>query len=131
MDLDLKLKSAIKNGVEDTATGSGNSFAWPNMPKLSTMRNASAQVVLTEFCFSPTLENWTGSSAPQMGCFPACRWTYFVQRHSSGGNLAFLDGHSAYFKYNYVYGADPNGGDSRAEKLNSDIWWNPNRDVNY
>jgi prepilin-type N-terminal cleavage/methylation domain-containing protein/prepilin-type processing-associated H-X9-DG protein len=125
MDLDLKLKSSIDHGVV------GNSFDYPIMPKLSSMRHASAQVLMTEFCFSPTLENWTGSSSPQMGCFPACRWTYFVKRHDDGGNLVFLDGHSQYFKYAYVYGSDSNASDDRAEKLNPDIWWNPNRDVNY
>ena len=126
MDLDLKLKSAIANGV------TGNSFTYPSMPKLSSINNTSAQVLLTEFCFSPTLENWTDDSQPQEGCFPACRWTYFVKRHNNGGNLVFLDGHAAYFKYDYVYGVDPNGGDPlRAEKLNPDIWWNPNRNVNY
>jgi prepilin-type N-terminal cleavage/methylation domain-containing protein/prepilin-type processing-associated H-X9-DG protein len=131
MDLDLKLKSAIHNGVADSATGVGNSWPWPSMPTMTSLRNVSAQVMMTEFCYSPTLENWTGSSAPQMGMFPACRWTYFVKRHNNGGNIVFLDGHAQYFKYDYVYGVDPNGGDSRAEKLNGDIWWNPNRDVNY
>jgi prepilin-type N-terminal cleavage/methylation domain-containing protein/prepilin-type processing-associated H-X9-DG protein len=125
MDIDLKLKSSVDNGV------TANEFNYPNMPKLSSMRNPSAQVLLTEFCFSPTLENWTGSSQPQMGTFPACRWTYFVKRHNNGGNLVFLDGHSQYFKYDYVYGQDSNASDSRAEKLNSDIWWNPNRDIKY
>ena len=125
MDLDLKLRSCIDHGVV------GNSFNYPSMPKFSSMRNTAAQVLLTEFCFSPTLENWTGATQPQMGCFPASRWTYFVKRHSNGGNLVFLDGHSAYFKYDYVYGQDPNASDSRAEKLNPDIWWNPNRDINY
>jgi prepilin-type N-terminal cleavage/methylation domain-containing protein/prepilin-type processing-associated H-X9-DG protein len=125
MDLDLKLKSAIRNGVI------GNSYDYPKMPKLSSIRHASEQVLLTEYCFSPTLENWTDSSQPSMGCFPASRWTYFVKRHDNGGNIVFLDGHAKRFKYDYVYGSDPNGGDSRAEKLNPDIWWNPNRDINY
>jgi prepilin-type N-terminal cleavage/methylation domain-containing protein len=125
MDIDLKLKSAIKHGVI------GNSYKYPAMPKLGSIRNSSAQVLLNEFCFSPTLENWTGSSGPQMGVFPASRWTYFAKRHNDRGVLSFTDGHSAIFKYSYVYGSDPAGGDSRAEKLNSDIWWNPNRDVNY
>jgi prepilin-type N-terminal cleavage/methylation domain-containing protein/prepilin-type processing-associated H-X9-DG protein len=122
MDLDLKLyKSIVGNAVI------GNSYPWPTMPKLSSIRHPSEQVLLTEFCFSPTLENWTGASAPQMGCFPACRWTYFVKRHNNGGNLVFLDGHSAWFQYDYVYNQNPVG-DSRVEKFNDDIWWNPNRD---
>jgi prepilin-type processing-associated H-X9-DG protein len=124
MDLDLKLKkSIVGNAVV------GNSYPYPNMPKLSSMRNASAQVLLTEFCFSPATENFSipPSSPPQMGCFPASRWTYFVKRHSNGGNLVFLDGHSEWFLYDYVINQNPVG-DSRVEKLNDDIWWNPNRD---
>jgi hypothetical protein len=127
MDIDLKLKQAIKNGV----TGGDHSYAYPNMPKLSSLRNTSSQVLLSEFSFSPTLENWTGASSPQMGAFPAARWTYFPKRHNNGGVLVFTDGHSARFKFDYVYGQDHNGGNNRAEKLNGDIWWNPNRDVNY
>ncbi len=123
MNLDLKLKATIVgNGVIGA-----NSSPWPAMPKLSQMRHPSAQVLMTEFCFSPTLENWTKSGTPQMGCFPASRWTYFVKRHNGGGNIAFLDGHSQYFKYDYVYNQNPVG-DSRVEKFNDDIWWNPNRD---
>ena len=123
MDLDLKLQSTIANGVV------GNSFQYPAMPKLSSIRNTSAQVLLTEFCFSPTLENWTGSSSPQMGCFPACRWTYFVKRHNDGGNIVFLDGHADWFQYEYVFNPNPPAGTSgRGETLNPDIWWNPNRD---
>jgi prepilin-type N-terminal cleavage/methylation domain-containing protein/prepilin-type processing-associated H-X9-DG protein len=133
-DLDLKLKSAIVHGVI------GNDFTYPNMPKLSLMRNSSAQVVLFEMAFSPHLETYSGSpagtDAARNGILPSERWTDFAQRHSSGGNIVFCDGHSALFKYSYVFGAlpnggDPNGGNYRAEVLNSDIWWNPNRDVNY
>lgn len=125
MDLDLKLKSAIKHGVL------GNEYNWPSSPKITSIRFPTAQVLLTEYSFSPTLENWTGSSQPQMGAFPAARWTYFPKRHNNGGIISFVDGHSAYFKYNYITGVDPNGGDSRAEKLNGDVWWNPNRDIGY
>jgi prepilin-type N-terminal cleavage/methylation domain-containing protein/prepilin-type processing-associated H-X9-DG protein len=123
MNLDLKLQSSIANGVI------GNSYPWPNMPKLSSLRNPSADVMLTEFCFSPSLENWTGASQPQMGCFPACRWTYFVKRHNNGGNLLFIDGHSEWFQYENVFNPNPSPGtNGRGELLNPDIWWNPNRD---
>jgi prepilin-type N-terminal cleavage/methylation domain-containing protein/prepilin-type processing-associated H-X9-DG protein len=127
MDLDLKLKQAIKGST----TGAQMAYQWPVMPKLTTLRHPSAQVFMSEFPFSPTLENWTAATTPQMGAFPSCRWTYFVKRHNNGGNIVFTDGHSARFKYDYVYGADTKNGDNRAEKLNPDIWWNPNRDVNY
>jgi prepilin-type N-terminal cleavage/methylation domain-containing protein/prepilin-type processing-associated H-X9-DG protein len=127
MDLDLKLKSSVANGVADTAAGSGNSYFYPSMPKLTQLRNTSAQVFLTEFSFSPTLENWTSSTQPQMGAFPASRWTYFPKRHNNGANIAFLDGHSARFKYDYVFNQNPIG-DPRIETFNPDIWWNPNRD---
>lgn len=122
MNIDLKLNSTIANGVI------GNSAVYPNMPKFGAIRNPSAVVMLTDFCFSPALENWTGSSAPQNGCFPACRWTYFVKRHNQGGTIVFVDGHAAIFKWDYVFNSSPIGG-SRQEKLNPDIWWNPNRDI--
>jgi hypothetical protein len=39
----------------------------------------------------------------------------------------FVDGHSAIFKWDYVFNkAAPTG---RKEKFNADIWWNPNRDM--
>jgi prepilin-type N-terminal cleavage/methylation domain-containing protein/prepilin-type processing-associated H-X9-DG protein len=125
MDIDLKLQSSVDHGVAN------NSFGYPSMPKLSSMRHVSAQVLLTEACFSPSLEDWINDPSQPFGCFPAERWTLFVKRHSAGGNLVFLDGHAQYFKYDYVYGSDPKASDDRAEKLNPDIWWNPNRDINY
>jgi prepilin-type N-terminal cleavage/methylation domain-containing protein len=77
MNLDLKLKSSINNGVQ------GNSYTYPDMPKLSTVRNVSAVVLLSEVAFSPTLERYTGS-ATRNGIFPAARWTYFAKRHNNG-----------------------------------------------
>jgi len=126
MNLDLKLKRSIANGVV------GNSFTYPYMPKLSSMRKSSATVLLSEFSFSPTLENWTASGTPQMGCFPAARWTYFPKRHNDRGSISFLDGHSQIFKFNYVVKTKADGSPdiaNREEKFNEDIWWNPNRDI--
>jgi len=132
MNLDLKLYSSIKNGVI------GNSYSYPDMPKLSKLRNTSAIVLLSDATFSPTLDQKTlpgGLTAPptptQNGTFPASRWEYFAWRHNLGGNLVFLDGHAATFRWDYVYNLHPiSGHDSREEPFNGDIYWNPNRDVN-
>jgi prepilin-type N-terminal cleavage/methylation domain-containing protein/prepilin-type processing-associated H-X9-DG protein len=128
-DIDFKLTSSIDNGVV------GNSFDYPNMPKMGTIRFPSAQVMLTEQAFSPTLETYDNTSVAQEasrnGILPEQRWTVFSQRHSLGGNIAFLDGHSAQFKWKYVFNPNPDAKSSgRAELLNPDIWWNPNRDIN-
>jgi prepilin-type N-terminal cleavage/methylation domain-containing protein/prepilin-type processing-associated H-X9-DG protein len=121
MDIDLKLLSSIVNGVVN------NSFLYPNMPKLGNLRHPSAVVLLTEVAFSPTLENYV-ASASRNGIYPTARWTYFPKRHNDRGTLLFTDGHAALFKWEYVYNQNPVG-DSRVEKNNPDIYWNPNRDL--
>ena len=121
MNLDLKLKADINaHGVV------GNSFVYPTMPKLSTIRQVSSVVLLTEVAFSPTLEPYT-STPTRNGIFPASRWSYFPKRHNDRGTLVFTDGHSSIFKWDYVYNKAASSG--RLEKMNPDIWWNPNRDV--
>jgi prepilin-type N-terminal cleavage/methylation domain-containing protein/prepilin-type processing-associated H-X9-DG protein len=131
MNIDLKLNSSIKNGVI------GNSFSYPNMPKLSSLRNPSATVLLTEATFSPTIDvtTWAGTKVPptpaQNGTFPASRWNYFSWRHNRSGTLVFIDGHAASFRWDYVYNTHPvSGHDSREEPYDGDIFWNPNRYVN-
>jgi prepilin-type N-terminal cleavage/methylation domain-containing protein/prepilin-type processing-associated H-X9-DG protein len=117
MNLDLKATSYMHSGY--------TSFNPPAMPKLSSINNPSAVVLLTESAFSPTLEAYVssvGGSTTQNGTFPASRWTYFTQRHNFGGNLAFVDGHSSYYKWNYVVNKNPTP-DSRDEVDNPDIIW--------
>lgn len=118
MNLDLKLKSSIDNGVV------GNSFTYPEMPKLGGIRNPAEVVLLTEATFSPTLETQV-SGPDRNGIFPAARWTRFVKRHNNRGALVFIDGHSAFFDFDYIY--NPSGA-GREEKFNGEVWWNPNRD---
>jgi len=98
------------------------------MPKLSTVPNASATVLLTEQTFSPISETYL-SSPDRNGIFPCARSYRFSQRHSNvGGNLVFIDGHSAYFKRSYITNGAPNdSGANRAEKRNPDVIWNINR----
>jgi prepilin-type N-terminal cleavage/methylation domain-containing protein/prepilin-type processing-associated H-X9-DG protein len=119
MNLDLKLKSDVNNGVV------GNSFVYPAMPKLASLTQPSATVLLTEQTFSPTYESWT-SSPSRNGILPSSRWASFSKRHSSGGTLVFIDGHSAFLKYDYVFNLSPTPS-ARNEKLNPDVIWNPNR----
>ncbi len=119
MNSDLKLKSSAVNGVQ------GNSFPYPMMPRLGSIRNPSATVLLTDAAFSPTLERYTVAPA-RNGTFPAARNDSFAQRHGNdGGNIVFLDGHAAYFKRSYVAG----GFSGIEEKFLPDVIWNPNRDI--
>jgi len=120
MNLDLKLKTSINNGVQ------GNSYNYPNMPRLGAVRNPSAVVLMTEVAFSPTIEPYT-STPTRNGIFPAARWSYFPKRHNDRGVITFIDGHSQIFKRDYVYNVAASSG--RVEVMNGDIWWNPNRDI--
>ena len=117
MDLDLKLKSDVVNGTV------GNNWTWPGMPKISNIRHASAQVFMFEQYFSYALEGQQRNA----GTYPADRWNYFPKRHSNGGIIGFVDGHTSYFKYDYVFNKNPVA-NAKEEKRNPDIYWNPNRD---
>ncbi len=121
MNIDLKLLSDI--GLNKVV---GNSYNYPKMPKLSSIRLPTATVMVTEVTFSPTLESYVPTSE-RNGIFPAARWTYFPKRHSDRGTILFVDSHAAIFKRDYVINPNPTP-DSRVEKFNPDIYWNPNRD---
>jgi prepilin-type N-terminal cleavage/methylation domain-containing protein/prepilin-type processing-associated H-X9-DG protein len=124
-DLDLKLLSDIGKHLVQ-----GNSYVYPAMPKVGTIRFPSAQVMMFEQAFNPETETYVGpTSLPRNGILPSQRWAVFSQRHNKQGSIAFLDGHSAIYKWDYVYNvANPAPG-NRVEKMNPDIWWNPNRDI--
>lgn len=118
MNLDLKLLTSIRNNVE------GNTYEYPEMPRLGAIPSPSATVLLTDTAFSPTLEPYT--TTPQRnGIFPAARSSHFAQRHSNrGANLVFIDGHANFYRRNYI----TNGVLGREEKFNPDVVWNPNRE---
>ena len=121
MNLDLKLQSSIRNGVQ------GNSYEYPLMPPLSTVPNPAATVSLLDQAFSPTLEACTPDPA-RNGVFPAARSERSALRHGvgnrGGANLVFLDGHAQFFRRNYLLSPTP----GREEKFLNDVIWNPNRD---
>jgi prepilin-type N-terminal cleavage/methylation domain-containing protein len=125
MNIDLKATTPI--------TSSYGKLAYPVMPKLSSVPQATATVILTEAAFSPALENiypsGASADAQRNGIFPCNRSWVFPKRHGgTGGVLVFLDGHSSYFKRSYVTnGAPDNSGANRAEKNNPDIIWDIHR----
>jgi prepilin-type N-terminal cleavage/methylation domain-containing protein/prepilin-type processing-associated H-X9-DG protein len=123
-DLDLKLLSTIANGVQ------GNSYAYPSEPRADAIRFPSYQVVFSEALWSTNLEKLPGGVgySSRSGVYPSLRWSEFSVRHNGSGGITFLDGHAGMFPWQYVYNeASPYP--NRVEKLNYDIWWNPNRDV--
>ena len=119
MNIDLKLKSSINNGVQ------GNSYDYPAMPKLSAIRQPAAVVLLEDVAFSPTLETYT-ATPDRNGILPHGRSSHFAKRHNdAGGSLVFVEGHAAYFTRSYI----TDGTGARLERFNPDVIWNPNRDV--
>jgi len=122
MNSDLKATSPIGSSY--------NKLPYPQMPKMANVRQSSATVLLTEVAFSPTMENYmAGGDNDRNGIYPSARSYRFTRRHTGGngggGNLVFLDGHSAYFARSYITNGAPNdGGANRAEKDNPDVIWN-------
>ncbi len=118
MNLDLKLLSSIRNNVQ------GNSFEYPEMPRLGAIPSPASTVLLTDSAFSPSLEPYT-DAPDRNGIFPAGRSGHFAQRHNHrGANLVFVDGHAGFYRRSYI----TNGGAGREEKFNADVVWNPNRE---
>jgi prepilin-type N-terminal cleavage/methylation domain-containing protein/prepilin-type processing-associated H-X9-DG protein len=120
MNIDLKATTPIGSGY--------GALDYPQMPKLGSVPDGASTVLLTEQAFNPTTETYlaTPSDASRNGIFPCSRSYRFSQRHKSakGGNLVFLDGHSAYFPRSYITnGAPSDSGTDRAEKKNGDVIW--------
>jgi len=125
MNIDLKATTPIGSGY--------GKMTYPDMPRLSRVMQSSATVLLTETTFSPTLENYLGTSSDsgRNGIFPCARSYRFPRRHNNtGGTLVFLDGHSEFFKRSYVTNGAPNdSGVNRAERNSSDVIWNIHRET--
>jgi prepilin-type N-terminal cleavage/methylation domain-containing protein/prepilin-type processing-associated H-X9-DG protein len=124
MNIDLKLFATVNDNVQK------NSYSYPSMPKISSLRFNSQTVCISEATFSPSLEAYSpGPGSPSAnGAQPCVRWDYFPQRHDGKGTLTFCDGHAAIYKWSYVYNV-ANPAPNRVEVLNPDIWWDPNRDL--
>ena len=120
--MNIDLKATVPIGAAYSALN------YPQMPKLATIPNPSATVMLTETTFSPIYENILPggtTDASRNGIFPCARSYRFPNRHQGiGGNIVFLDGHSSFYKRTYITnGATADSGAMRAEKDNPDVIW--------
>jgi prepilin-type N-terminal cleavage/methylation domain-containing protein/prepilin-type processing-associated H-X9-DG protein len=72
--------------------------------KSSMIRNPSAFALFSEVrtLVAETPYAAPGTSYQQIICTPQVYTTRFSSRHSQGADIAFSDGHSAWFKYDYV-----------------------------
>jgi prepilin-type N-terminal cleavage/methylation domain-containing protein/prepilin-type processing-associated H-X9-DG protein len=118
MNIDLKIDPTI-------AGDSTRMQPYPNMPKATTFRQPVATVFMFDCAFDPITE--VVNSLPQYNSVnPANRRNNFASRHNQGGVINFFDGHSQYYKTNYVKSANSGGSTSYTqEPLLPDIIWNP------
>lgn len=114
MNLDLKREQA--------GYANADAYLYPRMPKMNQIRKPTDTVLLFDCIFSPS-EKPPGNTFESVN--PANRWRSFATRHGgSGGNINFIDGHSAFFKTTVVTnGGTMTGGAS--EFPGSKLIWNP------
>jgi hypothetical protein len=97
------------------------------MPKTTAIRRPTDTVFMFDFVFSPTLESLPTYTSPQFNAVnPAGRWRSFASRHSTGGEINFIDSHVGYYKTKVVQdGGTPSGGPAPQEFPGSPVIWNP------
>ncbi len=103
--------------LKRTANGT---LPYPNMPKMTALRQPTSTVFMFDCVFDPASEIVNGS--PQYNSVnPANRQNSFASRHSQGGIINFLDGHVDYFLTTYIQSNPSSGGYS--EPLLPDVIW--------
>jgi prepilin-type N-terminal cleavage/methylation domain-containing protein len=116
MNIDLKRVAA--------ANPPGGYMPFPQEPKLSSLHQPSATVLMEDAVFNYAEGQAVGYTAGNYtySVNPALRWRSFPSRHSgSGGILNFVDGHSSFYKSSYINRQQA----SAWEWLNPDVIWNP------
>ena len=112
MNIDLKKNPA-------TPAGTAN-LQYPNMPKMSMFKHATMTVFIFDCVFDPVTEVVNGSPGFN-SVNPANRQNSVASRHTKGACLNFLDGHSSYYKTNYLQSTPSTGG--KNEPLLPDVIW--------
>lgn len=99
-------------------SGSPLGFDYPNMPKISSILNPTATVLMFDCVFNPVTEVVNGS--PQYNSVnPANRYNSIGTRHDIGTVINFADGHAKYYKIFDVTNRPP----TSATPGNPDIIW--------
>ena len=103
--------------------GDGTSaYPYPSMPKLTSFRKTSSTVFMFDMVFDPVTE--VVNTANQFNSVnPAGRQRSFAARHAKGGIINFLDGHSAYYKTDYIYPQNNQSSGGFGEPLLPDVIW--------
>lgn len=103
-----------------------NTIPYPRMPKMSDIRKTTATVLMFDVVFNPVKE--VVNSSPQFNSVnPANRYRSIGTRHDLGTVINFIDGHSQYFKINFVTNTAGGTWPVNNEPLNPEIYWNPYR----
>jgi prepilin-type N-terminal cleavage/methylation domain-containing protein/prepilin-type processing-associated H-X9-DG protein len=90
-------------GMNSKALANANLNAFVPQVKSSMVAHPSAFVLFSDVRNRSTETPYYGTVANQTDlATPHCYTTRFSSRHNKGGNITFSDGHSAYFKYDYV-----------------------------
>jgi prepilin-type N-terminal cleavage/methylation domain-containing protein len=117
----------LKKDPDPAKVPVGGNMPYAKMPKVTNLRKPSATVLMLDMAFNS--KEWAANNT-YYSVNPAGRWVVFSMRHSSkqGGVLAFVDGHSQYFKWKYIYNQqfDPQQGSAGISELHlPDVIWNP------
>lgn len=110
MNIDLKR-------VDATST---KTLEYPNMPKMTALRQPSSVVFLFDEVFNPVTEVVNGSPSYN-SVNPANRQNSFASRHNKGGVINFFDGHARRFTTSYIQSNPSSGGEK--EPLLPDVIW--------
>jgi prepilin-type N-terminal cleavage/methylation domain-containing protein/prepilin-type processing-associated H-X9-DG protein len=95
-------------------------YDYPTMPKVSFLPHPGYTVMMFDSAFNPVTEIVNGSPGFN-SVNPANRWVTIATRHTHGAAMCFFDGHSGWYKDDYI----TNGADysAKIEATRYDIIW--------
>jgi prepilin-type N-terminal cleavage/methylation domain-containing protein len=115
MNIDLKRKTP--------GYAAADAYAYPTMPRLTSIPRTADTVFLFDCVFSPSQE--VVNNSPSFNSVnPANRWRSYASRHSQGGEILFVEGHVGYYKTSFVQAGGSMSGTAQ-ETAGATLIWNP------